>query len=107
MLQLARETKSAFATPLVRLRHDVFIFTESAPLVVVFTKYDRLVRAKKAELKEDHNDLRGEELDKPSREEARKALEFFVNAESVKEAMNGIRHLNVSSMLSHSFSDQC
>jgi hypothetical protein len=91
----------------MRLRYDVFIYTESAPLVVVFTKYDRLVRVKKAELREDHDDARGEELDKLSREEARKALESYVNSTSVKEVMNGIRYLNVSSMLSHSFFGQC
>ena len=91
----------------MNLRHDAFIFTESAPLVVIFTKYDRLVRAKKAELREYHNDLRGEELEKLSRAEARRALESFVNAKSVKEAMKDIRYLNVSSMLPHSFFDQC
>jgi len=91
----------------VRLRRDVFIFTESAPLVVVFTKYDRLVRTKRAELREDYEELKGEELNRRSRKEARDALDSFANSKSVKEAMNGIRHANVSSVISPSFSDQC
>jgi hypothetical protein len=91
----------------VRPRRDVFMFTGSAPLVVVFTKYDRLVRTKRAELREDYEDLKGEELNKRSRVEAREALESFANSKSVKEAMNGIRHANVSSAISPAFSDQC
>ena len=91
----------------MRLRRDVFLFTESAPLVVVFTKYDRLVRTKRAELREDYEDLKEEELNVRSREEARYALESFVNSKSAKEAMNGIRHANVSSTVSYSFFDQC
>jgi hypothetical protein len=91
----------------VRLRREVITFTESAPLVVVFTKYDRLVRTKKAELREDYEDLKGEELNRLSKEEARKALESFANSKSVKEAMNGILYANVSSMISHSFFDRC
>jgi len=83
------------------------MFTESAPLVVVFTKYDRLVRTKRAELKEDFENLTGEELKQRSTHEARNALESFANSKTVKEAMNGIRYANVSSMISPSFSDQC
>ena len=91
----------------MRLRHGAFMFTELAPLVLVFTKYDRLVRTKRAELREDYEDLNGEELNMRSREEARNALESFTNSKSVKEAINGIRHTAVSSMPSHSFIDQC
>jgi len=83
------------------------MFMELAPLVIVFTKYDRLVRTKKAELREDYEDLKGEELQRRGREEARNALESFTNSKSVKEAIYGIRHTAVSSMLSHSFFDQC
>jgi len=76
LLQLARDTKT--------------------PLVVVFTKYDRLVRTKRAELREDFEELTGEELKERSKDEARNALESFANSKSVKEAMNGIRYANVS-----------
>ena len=75
--------------------------------MVVFTKYDRLVRTKKAELREDYEGLNGDELDKMSRDEAKKALESFTNSESVKRAMKDIFHVKVSSMISHSFLDQC
>jgi hypothetical protein len=108
LLKLARTTESAFltTTTVVLLRHDGFIFTESAPIVVVFTKYDRLVRTKKAELKEDEEDLSPDELDRKSREEAKKALDSFTNSDSVKRAMGDTRHVKVSSMISHFFFDQ-
>jgi hypothetical protein len=83
------------------------MFTELAPLVIVFTKYDRLVRTKRAELREDYEDLKGEELNRRSRAEARNALQSFLNSKSVKEAMNGVRRTAVSSTLSRSFFDQC
>jgi len=45
------------------------------PLVVVFTKYDRLIRTKKDELQEDEGDLAPGDLDRRSREEAQGALD--------------------------------
>jgi hypothetical protein len=83
------------------------MFTESAPIVIVFTKYDRLVRTKKAELREDDENMNPEELDRRSREEAKHALDSFTNAQSVKRAMGDTGHVKVSSMISRSFFDQC
>jgi hypothetical protein len=93
----------------MHLRHDGFIFTESAPVVVVFTKYDRLFRSKKIELKGDSDNPDPEDLIKRSREEARKVLDGCV--QSLKGAMIRLetqmpRHVNVSSIFSHCFSDQ-
>ena len=111
LLQLAHQTESAFLTIylVMYVRHDRFLFTESAPVVVVFTKYDRLFRSKKIELQGDNNDPDHEDLISRSREEARKVLDGCV--QSLKGAMNRLetqmpRHVNVSSILSHSFSDR-
>jgi hypothetical protein len=101
---------SLTATPVVRSRRDRFIFSESAPIVLVFTKYDRLVRTKKAELKEDNEDMGVDmsqaELKKRSSEAAEKALESYVSSKSVKAAMEDISYARVSSMVSHFFFDQ-
>jgi len=66
--------------------------------VVVFTKYDRLVRTKRAELREDYEHMSADELDRRSREEAKNALDSFTNSDSVKRAMGDTRHVKVSSM---------
>jgi len=87
--------------------YDGFIFTETVPIVVVFTKYDRLVYTMKSELKDNNVNLGPEDLDQRGKEEARKALD--VSIQSVKDAFGRlglkeqtIRHANVSSIFSHS-----
>ena len=102
LLKLARQTQSGFlnTTRVVCLRRNRLISSESAPIVLVFTKYDRLVRTKKIELKEDNDKLSKDELDKQSRWEAEDALRSFVNMKSIKAAMADMRYVKVSSMIS-------
>jgi hypothetical protein len=89
----------------MRLRHDGFISTKTAPVVVVFTKYDQLLRSKKAELEEDGARPNSEDLERRSKEEAQRALEVCV--QSLERAMVRTqtpmpRYEKVSSMTSHS-----
>ena len=79
--------------------------TASAPVVVVFTKYDLLVRTKKARLRRDKKGLDSGVLDRRSEEEARKALAICV--QSLGHAMSRMkaqmpRYANVSSIIFHS-----
>jgi hypothetical protein len=71
--------------------------------VVVFTKYDRLVRTKRAELREDAEDrgetVNPEELIEQSKKEAKIALDNFVNSKTVKDAMTGLSYAQVSSII--------
>jgi len=55
---------------------------ESAPVVIVFTKYDKLVRTKRAELQEDgHGDSLSEDsLHEKSKDEAEKALAVCIQS---------------------------
>jgi len=55
-------------------------FTKSAPVVVVFTKYDQLIRSKKAELQGDNKSLNSEELDKRGKVESQKVLDVCVQS---------------------------
>ena len=78
--------------------------------MVVFTKYDRLLRSKKIELKGDSDHSDPDDLSRRSKEESRKVLDGCV--QSLKGAMIRLetqmpRHVNVSSIIFHSFSDQC
>jgi hypothetical protein len=91
--------------------YDGFIFTETVPIVVVFTKFDRLVWSKRKELEEDYINLGSEDLDKRGTEEAQKILDTCV--QSVESAFRRLRlmeqtprHANVSSIFSHPYSDQ-
>jgi hypothetical protein len=75
-------------------------------MVVVFTKYDRLVWSKKKELKRDNVNMSPEELQRRSTEEAQIVLDTCID--SVKNAFHRlglgkqmIRHVNVSSIFSH------
>ena len=84
--------------------------TKSAPLVVVFTKYDRLLRTKKDELQEDHPGLKPEVIDERSKKEAQQALDRCV--QSLKNTMSEMNtpmphYVNVSSRISHSLFDRC
>jgi hypothetical protein len=83
---------------------------KSAPLVVVFTKYDRLLRTKKDELQEDHPGLKAEALDKRSKKEAQQVLGICV--QSLERTMSGMNtpmphYVNVSGIISHLLFDQC
>ena len=103
MLRLAHETQSA-SIAVMRLRHDGFISTKTAPVVVVFTKYDQLLRSKKAELEEDGAPPDSEDLGTRSKEEAQRALDVCV--QSLERAMVRTqtpmpRYEKVSSTTSH------
>jgi hypothetical protein len=89
--------------------YDGFIFTETVPIVVVFTKYDLLVRMKRDELEEDNINLGPWDLNKRSKDEAQKVSDTCVKSvESafrrlgLKEQM--LRHAIISSTFSHPYS---
>jgi len=73
---------------------------KNTPLVVVFTKYDRLVRTKRAELREEAEDngqkANPKDLFERSIKEAQDSLNTFVNSKTVKDAMNGLSYAQVS-----------
>jgi hypothetical protein len=77
--------------------------------VVVFTKYDKLLRTKKDELQEDDPKMKPEVLDKQSKKEAQQVLDICV--ESLKRTMNEMQtpmhYVKVSGMLFHSLFDRC
>ena len=88
------------------------IFTESAPIVVVFTKYDKFLNSKRLELQDDDVNLVGEELDNRIKEEAKEVHDICVG--SLKRVVSVMKppipvpsHVNVSGMISHSLFDQC
>jgi len=79
---------------------------ESAPVVIVFTKYDKLVRTKRAELQEDGDgdSLSEDALDEKSREESQKALDICIQSlertlrsmETPKSQTPKLHYVNVS-----------
>ena len=78
--------------------------------MVVFTKYDRLLRTKKGELQEDNPGMKPEVLDKRSKKEARQVLDICV--ESLKNTMSEMntpmpQSVNVSGTISHSLFYRC
>ena len=90
---------------------DSSIFTESAPIVVVFTKFDKLLESKMRELQSDDENLVGEELDNRSNEEANAMCVGSLKPEramsEMKQLMPGPRYVDVSGIISHSLFDQC
>ena len=62
---------------------------QSASIVIVFTQYDRLVRTKRAELKEDHQYMDDHTLDNRSVEEAGKAFEKCL--QSLRQTMGRLK----------------
>jgi hypothetical protein len=125
---LRRETRNYFGLPIrLKVRSSILLqscvshdgnldFTESAPVVVVFTKYDQLIRSKKAELQETAKDLISEEdLDKQSKQASQEVLEVCV--QSLKSAIGRMDSemqtttqmppwVKISSIISHFFLDQ-
>ena len=89
LLKFVQKISSAFTI----FRHITLRLSfryESVPIVIVFTQYDRLVRTKRAELKEDYPHMDDHNLDNRSVEEAWKAFERCL--ESLRHTM---RRLNV------------
>ena len=112
LLRLADDTGSAFLaiTPTTLLTHGGFVFTESAPVVIIFTKYDKLLMTKRAELQEDDPTLSEDVLHEKSKEESRKALDRYI--QSLERTLNGMGRsksqplkahhvVNVSGITSH------
>ena len=82
------------------------LLTETVPIVVVFTKYDRLVWSKKKELEEDNVNLGPEDLNQRAMEEAQKVLDACLHSAQNSFRRVGlkeqtIRHTNVSGIVSH------
>jgi len=80
------------------------------PVVVIFTKYDLLIRSRKDELQEDKFSQDQAVLYSESREEAKKSLKKCTD--SLSDTMDRMKtpmpcYVQVSSMISHSFFDQC
>ena len=104
ILRLAHETGSAFlsTTPAsMFLMHRGLVFMDSAPTVIVFTKYDRLVRTKMEELREEDASLSGDVLRERGKEKARKAFDKCIRSlERTLRDMNPPKppHVNVSGM---------
>ena len=105
LLRLVHDTGSAFlaTTPAMLLTHGGL---ESAPVVIVFTKYDRLVRTKRVELQEDDDSLSEDVLRERSKEEAQKVLHVCIESlertlrdmETRESQMPKPHHVNVSSI---------
>ena len=74
LLKFVQNFSSAFSISRVITLRLSFRY-ESVPIVIVFTHYDRVVRAKRAELKEDYPHMDDHYLDSRSVEEAWKAFE--------------------------------
>jgi hypothetical protein len=62
-------------TKAMLLTHGGFVFMKSAPVVIVFTKYDWLVRTKETDLKEQNHSLSDDVRREQGKEEAQKAFE--------------------------------
>ena len=79
--------------------HRGLAFTDLAPIVIVFTKYDRLVRTKVDELREEDSSLSGDVLRERGKEKARKAFDRCIwSLERVLRDVNAPKppHVNVS-----------
>ena len=76
---------------------------QPVPIVVVFTQYDRLVRTKEAELREEYPKMNQDRLRELGAEEAHEA--FTICLQSLQRTMNRLRipmprHAKVSGILS-------
>jgi len=82
LLRLAHETGSALLATKTSmlLTHGGLVFMESAPVVIVFTKYDGLVRTKEAVLKEENDTLSDDVRREQGKEEAQKAFDECIQS---------------------------
>jgi hypothetical protein len=62
---------------------------ESAPVVIILTKYDLLIRSKREELKEDNNNVAPPDLEEQSQREVARALNRCV--ESLQKMLRRIK----------------
>jgi hypothetical protein len=108
LLYLAHYTGSAFLTTIsvILLTHGGLVFMGAAPIVIVFTKNDQLVRSKRAELREEDGSLSEDVLRKQSKEEVQKTLDMCIRFLELawhhvvphKSQMPKPQHVNVSSI---------
>ena len=87
---------------------NLSIFTDSAPIVVVFTKSDIVFESKRIELHEDNKNLVGEDLDNRSNVEAEKVYDACVQSlknivSEMKPQIPEPRYVKVSGIISRSF----
>jgi hypothetical protein len=78
LLRLAHDSGSASflaTTTAILLTHGGFVFIKLVPVVVVFTKYDWLVRIKEADLRAENSSLSDHVRREQGKEEAQKAFE--------------------------------
>ena len=81
------------------LTHGGLVFMESAPVIIVFTKYDRLVRTKRVELQEDDDSLSEDVLRERSKEEARKVLDVCI--QSLEHTLGGMQTSKSQTLKAH------
>jgi hypothetical protein len=103
LLRLAHDTGSALVATIsaIPLMCGGLVFMESAPVIIVFTKYDALVRTKRYELEDDDDSLSEDALHQRSKEEARKILDQCIQfLEHILGDTNTPKphHVNVSSI---------
>jgi len=89
-LWLCVETPTAGGRVFEKGDEELLKFTHKIqlPIVLVFTQYDRLVRTKRAELKEDHPHMDNDTLNSRSVEEAWKAFEICL--QSLRRTMRNL-----------------
>lgn len=79
LLQFSHETQGAFSTSRLITLQSTGDY-QLVPIAIVFTQYDWLVRAKRAELRDDYLFMDDDTLDSRSVEEAWKAFGFCLQA---------------------------
>ena len=89
LLKLVQKLSSAFSITCVIITRPTFRY-QSVPMVIVFTQYDRLVRTRRLELKDDYPNMDDHTLDSRSVKEAWKAFEKCL--QSLRQAL---RRLNI------------
>ena len=89
LLKFVQKLSSAFSISCVIITRPTFCH-QSVPMVIVFTQYDRLVRTRRLELKDDYPNMDDHTLDNRCVEEAWKAFEKCL--QSLRQAL---RRLNI------------
>ena len=112
LLHLAHENRSALlaTTMAMLLTHGGLVFMESAPVIIVFTKYDALVRTKRYELQGEDDSLSEDALRERSEEDARKEFDECIRLlerNSSDTNTPKLHHVKVSGIISHCLFDPC
>ena len=82
LVKFAQKIQRAFFDPVILLSHfnPLGVRCHSVPIVIVFTQYDRLVRTKRAELKEDNPFMNDDTLNSRCVEEAWKTFQNYLQS---------------------------